>query len=118
MTKAPITTDMARQTIRHLSVSLDRKVSIDSVLRAVADKYDLQPAQIKQRSNQKHIAFPRQVTMYIARELTTASLPEIGRALGGKHHTTVLHSIQKIERERNHDQDLNKTIQSIVDSFQ
>ena len=55
--------------------------------------------------------------MYLVKELTQASLPEIGRAFGGKHHTTVLHSIQKIEQLRQTDADLNRMIHSIIDSF-
>ena len=56
--------------------------------------------------------------MYLVKELTQASLPEIGRAFGGKHHTTVLHSINKIEQLRHTDADLNRMIHSLIDSFQ
>jgi chromosomal replication initiator protein len=55
--------------------------------------------------------------MYLAKELTSASLPEIGRAFGGKHHTTVLHSIRKVEETRQQDPDLNRLIHSLLDSF-
>ena len=61
---------------------------------------------------------PRQVAMFLVKELTQASLPEIGRAFGGKHHTTVLHSISKISGQRGGDPDLNKLINSLIDSFQ
>jgi chromosomal replication initiator protein len=63
------------------------------------------------------IAFPRQVAMFLVKQLTTASLPEIGKQFGGKHHTTVLHSINKIELLRQSDKDLNKTINRLLDSF-
>jgi chromosomal replication initiator protein len=56
--------------------------------------------------------------MYLVKELTTASLPEIGRAFGGKHHTTVIHSISKIERQRQTDPDLNRLLHSLMDSLQ
>jgi len=56
--------------------------------------------------------------MYVTKELTPASLPEIGRAFGGKHHTTVIHSIEKIAKERQQNPDLNKLIHSVIDSFQ
>jgi chromosomal replication initiator protein len=55
--------------------------------------------------------------MFIVKQLTSASLPEIGRQFGGKHHTTVLHSINKIESLRHSDKDLNKTINRLLDSF-
>ena len=73
---------------------------------------------LKVRSNTRAIAFPRQVAMYIVKQLTTASLPEIGRQFGGKHHTTVLHSINKIEELRRSDKDLNRTITRLMDALQ
>ena len=117
VTQSAITIDMARQALRHLSGVAERKTSIESVIKAVAEHFQMLPAQLKQKSNQRHIAFPRQVAMYIVKELTPASLPEIGRAFGGKHHTTVLHSVQKIERDRLLKPDLNKTIHAILDLF-
>jgi chromosomal replication initiator protein len=62
--------------------------------------------------------YPRQVAMYLVKELTDASLPEIGRAFGGKHHTTVIHSINKIEQARCNDADLNRLLHSLMDSLQ
>jgi chromosomal replication initiator protein len=69
------------------------------------------------KSNRREIARPRQIAMYLAKELTQSSLPEIGRAFGGKHHTTVLHSIHRIEELRQSDPDLNRLIQSVSDSL-
>jgi chromosomal replication initiator protein len=89
---------------------------MDSILRAVAEKFNLQPGQLKQKSNARQIAYPRQIAMYLIKDLTQASLPEIGRVFGGKHHTTVLHSVQKIERLRQTDTDLNRLIHSLTDS--
>ena len=108
---------MARQALRQLSGAPERKTSIESVIKAVADHYQMTSLQLKQKSNQQHIAFPRQVAMYLVKELTPASLPEIGRAFGGKHHTTVLHSVHKIERDRLLKPDLNKSIHAILDLF-
>lgn len=117
ITGAPITLAMAHQALRHMSLTQERRITIESVARAVADKFSLPLAALKQKSNARQIAYPRQVAMYIARELTRASLPEIGRWFGGKHHTTVLHSIQKIERQRQSDPDLNNLIHSLIDSL-
>jgi chromosomal replication initiator protein len=83
----------------------------------VADRFGLTPQQLKQKTNERKISYPRQVAMYIAKELTQASLPEIGRAFGGKHHTTVLHSVTKIEALRQKDQDFNSLIHSLIDSI-
>jgi chromosomal replication initiator protein len=117
ITGEAITLPMAQQTLKHMVHGGDRRVTIDSIVRAVAVKHSLQPAQLKQKSNRREIARPRQIAMYLTRELTQASLPEIGRAFGGKHHTTVLHSIHRIEELRQNDTDLNRLIQSIIDSL-
>jgi len=118
VTGQPITMAMAQQTLKHLNAGGERKISVESILRAVAERFSMQPAQLKQKSNARQIAYPRQIAMYLVKELTHASLPEIGRYFGGKHHTTVLHSIQKIEDLRQKDEDLNNLIQSLMDTLQ
>jgi chromosomal replication initiator protein len=117
VTGTPINLVMAQQTLKHLSPGNERKITIESIIKAVADHYSLQSSQLKQKSNAQAIAFPRQVAMYLIKDLTAASLPEIGRAFAGKHHTTVLHSVQKIERLRAKDGDFNREIQSLSDSL-
>jgi chromosomal replication initiator protein len=117
VTDTPINMAMAQQALKYLSHNNERKVSLELIIRLVAERYQLQPAQLKQKSNTHQIAFPRQIAMFLIKELTRASLPEIGRAFGGKHHTTVLHSVQKIEQLRQKDPDLNRTIHSLMDSI-
>jgi chromosomal replication initiator protein len=117
VTNSPITLAMAQQTLKHLTVGGERRITIDSIVKAVAEKFSLQPSQLKQKTNEQKIAYPRQIAMYLAKELTQASLPEIGKAFNGKHHTTVLHSVQKIDRLRNLSPDLNSLIHSLIDSI-
>jgi chromosomal replication initiator protein len=117
VTGTPITLQMAQQTLKHLTHIPERRITIESIVRVVADNFSLQPAQLKQKTNERKIAYPRQIAMYLAKELTPASLPEIGRAFNGKHHTTVLHSIQKIDQLRQQDSDLNSLIHKLVDSI-
>jgi chromosomal replication initiator protein len=117
VTAAPVTLQMAQQVLKHLTFGQERRITIESIVKTVADKFTLQPAQLKQKTNERKIAYPRQIAMYLAKELTSASLPEIGRAFSGKHHTTVLHSIQKIDQLRQRDPDLNSLIHSLVDSI-
>jgi chromosomal replication initiator protein len=117
VTNSPITLAMAQQTLKYLIPGQERRVTMDSVLRAVADRFGLQPAQLKQKTNARNIAYPRQIAMFLIKELTQASYPEIGRMFGGKHHTTVLHSVQKIDKLRQRDPDLNRLIHSIIDSI-
>ena len=118
LTGAPINLAMSQQVLKHLTHAQDRRVTIDSIQKAVAEKYGIKQPQLKEKSNTKTIVVPRQVAMYLVKELTTASLPEIGRAFGGKHHTTVIHSISKIERQRQSDPDLNRLLHSLMDSLQ
>jgi chromosomal replication initiator protein len=118
LTGAAITVAMAQQVLKDLLQKQDRRITIDSIQKAVAERFSIKPAQLKEKSNRKEIVMPRQVAMFLVKELTQASLPEIGRAFGGKHHTTVLHSINKISGQRGGDPDLNKMINSLIDSFQ
>lgn len=118
VTGAPITTAMAMQALRHMLQPPERRITMEAVVRAVAERFGLQPAQLKQKTNAHEISRPRQIAMYLCKDLTGASLPEIGRHFGGKHHTTVLHAIRKVEQLRRTDPEINRLIHSIIDSFQ
>jgi chromosomal replication initiator protein len=118
LTDTQITIGMAQQVLKDLLQKENRRITMDSIQKAVAERFSIKPAVLKEKSNRKEIVVPRQVAMYLVKELTAASLPEIGRAFGGKHHTTVIHSINKIEEQRANDPDLNKMINSLIDSFQ
>ena len=117
VTGSPISLAMAQQVLRHLSAASEKRITVESIIKAVADKFSLQPAQLKQKTNVRQIAYPRQIAMYLCKEMTPASLPEIGRHFNGKHHTTVLHSVQKISNLRQRDAELNRIIHSITDAF-
>jgi chromosomal replication initiator protein len=117
VTGSPITLTMAQQVLKHIVQGQERRITIEAIVKAVAERFSLMPNQLKQKTNARQIAYPRQIAMYLAKELTNASLPEIGRYFGGKHHTTVLHSIQKIERLRHNDVDLNRMMHSLIDSL-
>jgi chromosomal replication initiator protein len=118
VTDSPITLQMAQQVLKHLTIGGgERRITIESIVKAVAEKFSLQPSQLKQKTNEQRIAYPRQIAMYLAKEMTSSSLPEIGKAFNGKHHTTVLHSVQKIDRLRNLSPDLNSLIHSLIDSI-
>jgi chromosomal replication initiator protein len=117
VTGTTINMAMAQQLLKTMLPTQERRVTIDAIIRAVAERYCLQPSQLKQKTNAHEISRPRQVAMYLTKELTQASLPEIGRAFGGKHHTTVLHSVRKVEQMRQGDPDLHRLIHSLIDSF-
>jgi chromosomal replication initiator protein len=113
--RSPITLDTARRVLRDLADRQLRKVKIRDVIEAVAADFDLEPEQLKTKTNESSIATARAIAMYLIKELTSASLPEIGKAFGGKHHTTVLHSITGIEVKRQADVGLNAALHRIID---
>jgi chromosomal replication initiator protein len=92
-------------------------VTIEIIQKYVADYYQLKLADLKSRNNSKSVAMPRQIAMYLCKNLTKASLPEIGRSFGGKHHSTVIHSIRKVDLLRKRDRDFNSLINNLMDSF-
>ena len=92
----PISLALAQEAIKNISEEEERSVTIEGIQKVVADYYNLRVSDLKSKSNSRNIAVPRQVAMYLCKTLTKSSLPEIGREFGGKHHTTVLHSINKI----------------------
>jgi chromosomal replication initiator protein len=83
----------------------------------VSDFYQLKMTDLKSRNNAKSVALPRQIAMFLCKSLTNASLPEIGKAFGGKHHSTVIHSIRKIEEMRRKDADFHNQINTFIESF-
>jgi chromosomal replication initiator protein len=107
----------AQQVLKNFIDSQQRKVTIDSIQKAVAEQFGLRLAEIKAKNNSRAIVYPRQIAMYLAKHLTDSSLPEIGRQFGGKHHTTVLHSIEKIEEVRKADKDLNRMLNKLTESL-
>ena len=97
LTGRDISLELTQEVLRN-AIDLDeRAITLESIQRYVADHYQLKVADLKARDNSKSVALPRQVAMYLCKSLTQASLPEIGRCFGGKHHSTVIHSIKKIE---------------------
>jgi len=117
LTGAEISLPMAQQVLKNILDLEQRRVSIENIQRLVCQEFGLSLNQLKARDNSHAIAFPRQVAMYLSKELTPASLPQIGREFGGKHHTTVLHSIQKVERLRKTDRDLNRVLNRLRDTL-
>ncbi len=117
LTGADINLPTAQQVLKNIIATQEKKVTIELIQKRVGEQFGLREQDLKMRSNSKAIAFPRQIAMYLVKQLTSASLPEIGRQFGGKHHTTVLHSIHKIDTLRRSDKDLNRTLNKLLDSF-
>ncbi|MBO6504277.1 MAG: chromosomal replication initiator protein DnaA [Kordiimonadaceae bacterium] len=93
----PITMEMTRDVLQDLIRANDRKVTIDEIQRTVAEYYNLRLSEMLSQRRSRVIARPRQVAMFLSKQLTSRSLPEIGRRFGGRDHTTVMHAVRKIE---------------------
>ncbi len=112
-----ITLPTAQSCLKQFIDTQVRKITIESIQRAVAEQFGMRTGELKQKNNSRQIVVPRQIAMYLAKQMTEASLPEIGRQFGGKHHTTVMHSIAKIDEQRRHDKDLARTLGKLQETL-
>ncbi len=109
-TKSPITTSLAADALKTQISGKNTQLTIAEIQEMVAKYYQVSVTDIKGRKRVKQIVMPRQIAMYLARELTDSSLPQIGREFGGKDHTTVIHAVDKIEKAASADADLKASI--------
>jgi chromosomal replication initiator protein len=117
LTGQEITLPLAQEVLKNILEHEEKAVTIEIIQKFVCERYNLKLVDLKSRNNSKSIAMPRQVAMYLCKSLTHASLPEIGRSFGGKHHSTVIHSIRKIEVMRQKDGDFNTLITNFLEEF-
>src|SRR6186713_2880152 len=117
LTGREISLDLTHEVLKNVIDQDDRAITIETIQKFVSDYYQLKVGELKSRNNSKSIAMPRQIAMYLSKSLTNASLPEIGRSFGGKHHSTVIHSIKKVEEMRKTDHDFNNLISNFLESF-
>jgi chromosomal replication initiator protein len=117
LTGRDLSVELAQEVLRNVKDHEEKAVTIDHIQKFVSEYYQLKLADLKSRNNSKSIAMPRQIAMYLCKQLTHASLPEIGRSFGGKHHSTVIHSIKKVEALRKRDGQFNTLLNSFLESF-
>jgi chromosomal replication initiator protein len=117
MNHMEITLASTQQCLKNFIDMQVRKVTIEAIQRAVAEQFGMRVADLKQKNNSRSVVVPRQIAMYLAKQMTEASLPEIGRQFGGKHHTTVMHSIGKIDEQRRTDKDLHRMLNKLQDQL-
>lgn len=115
LTGLPMSIALAQDTLRGIIDEDDKAITIELIQKTVADYYGLRVSDLKSKNNSRSIAVPRQIAMYLCKRMTKASLPEIGREFGGKHHTTVLHSINKISELYEQKEDFHRIINSLID---
>mgnify|MGYP006290498227 CR=1 FL=1 len=117
LTGQEISLGLAQEVLRNVLDVEEKAVTIEVIQKHIADYYNLKLAELKSKNNSKSVAMPRQIAMYLCKSLTHASLPEIGRSFGGKHHSTVIHSIRKVEDLRKKDSDFNNLIAGFLEGF-
>jgi chromosomal replication initiator protein len=117
LTGQEITLTLAQEVLKNILEHEEKAVTIEIIQKFVADYFNLKLVELKSRNNSKSIAMPRQIAMYLCKSLTRASLPEIGRSFGGKHHSTVIHSIRKVEDMRQKDGDFNTLMSNLLEGF-
>ncbi len=105
-----ITINLAREALKDLLSIQNRQISVENIQKTVADFYKIKVADMYSKKRPASIARPRQIAMYLAKELTQKSLPEIGELFGGRDHTTVLHACRKIAGDRSKDTELNQQL--------
>lgn len=119
LTNEPMSVDLASRILQDILPSTKtKKISIEAIQKIVAEHYNIKYEDMKAKKRTRAVAFPRQVAMYLSRELTDLSLPKIGEEFGGRDHTTVIHAYEKIQETLKEDPALSRTIRRIIDKLQ
>ena len=118
LTGREMSVDLAHEVLADLWGEEEKIITIDQVQRKVCESFGVRLSDLKAKNRTKAVAFPRQIAMYLARQLTHASLAEVGRAFGGKDHTTVLHAVDKIQTLLQEDPKLRKTVDGLIQGIQ
>ena len=114
LTGREMSVDLAQEVLGELWGEEEKVITIDQIQRKVCDFFGIKVSDLKAQNRTKAVAFPRQIAMYLSRQLTHASLSEVGRAFGGKDHTTVLHAVDKVQTLLQDDPKLRKTIDGLI----
>ncbi len=117
LTGRDIDLGLAQEVLKDLLQTEDKPITVEMIQKMVADHYHVKLADLKAKNNSKSVAEPRQIAMYLTKTLTNSSLPEIGKVFGGKHHSTVIHSVRKIDTMRKRDPEFDRLINSFVQAF-
>jgi chromosomal replication initiator protein len=117
LTSTPINIDMAKKVLKDILIENNREITIEKIQKRVAEHFQIKVNDLKSSKRLKSIVFPRQVAMYICRNLTNLSYPEIGAKFGGKDHSTIIHAIKKIEKNMQDDLHTKNTINKLIDNL-
>ncbi len=117
LTGRELSLDLAQEVLANIWGTEERLITLDEIQRRVGEVFGVKPQDLRSKTRTKAVAFPRQVAMYLARQLTSDSFADIGRGFGGKDHTTVLHAVHKIEALLQEDPKFRKTIDHIINTI-
>ncbi|MBU1130508.1 chromosomal replication initiator protein DnaA, partial [Patescibacteria group bacterium] len=109
-----ITLDLAKDVLKDVLLEGEKKISIDLIQKKVAKYFDIKTSDMKAKKRSRQVAYPRQVAMYLSRELTDLTLPDIGEHFGGRDHSTVIHACEKIQNELKRDQNVKNLINRLM----
>ena len=116
LTGRPLSLEVAKETLKDI-LPEDPRVNASDIIKTVAHHYGLKVGEIRSRKNSQQIVFPRQVAMYLCKQITDLSYPEIGKQFNNKHHSTVMYSVEKIDRLRSQDRELGRTLEQLTRKF-
>jgi chromosomal replication initiator protein len=114
LTKQEINLDMAKEALKNFIQDKETVITIDSIQKKVSSYFNLKPKDLRSKRRLKQLVVPRQIGMYLSRKLTNSSLIEIGEKFGGKDHSTVIHSLKKIEEKCNNDQYIKNVVADLI----
>ncbi|HXZ25353.1 MAG TPA: chromosomal replication initiator protein DnaA, partial [Nitrospiria bacterium] len=117
LTGEDITIDMARRVLHDTIKEVQRDITVDEVQKKVAERFHIKISEIKSKKRSKNLVFPRQIAMYLCRELTKLSFPEIGRHFGGKDHSTVIYACRQIDEMKRQDQGLESLLTALTQAL-
>ncbi|MFQ5951880.1 MAG: chromosomal replication initiator protein DnaA [Candidatus Omnitrophota bacterium] len=117
LTGGELSIDLAKEVLKGMIKEDDKKISIDQIQKVVADYFGMKVSDMKAKKRTRAVAYPRQLAMYLSRELTEHSLPDIGGFFGGRDHTTVLHAYEKIGRELGEEESVRSLVQKLTDQI-
>lgn len=117
LTGAPINIEMAKSILKDFISDNEKPVTSEAIQKMVCEYFGLKIQDLKARKRTKEIAMPRQIAMYLAKQLTNGSLSDIGKSIGGKDHATVIYACKQIEEKRNKDENFNRMIESMINKI-
>ena len=117
LTSTPINLDMAKEVLKNIITENNKEITIDRIQKTVSEHYQIKTSDLKSQKRLKNIVLPRQIAMYISRNLTDLSYPEIGEKFGGKDHSTIIHAIKKIEEKMSNDMGFKMTVEKLIEKM-